>query len=463
MHTIVSLIPNSEHVTNAGEQLRANGIAEEKIHILHRNADVWQQLNGRQQIHTAVKDALIGMMLGLVVGLLYGITAGILNCRLMGCPVATSLMMLALISIYWMAAGAFLGGVIGFDQLEQKLYGCLRTWSVTNTRKAYIPPADILAEVKQALQRHVPGDIDWVTFVGSGEPTLHSDIGRLIRQVKAFTDLPVAVITNGALLYQPDLRQELAAADAVMPSLDAGTADLYRRINRPHPETTFDRLVDGLIAFRRVYRDKLWPEVMLVRGLNDSEEALQAIAAVLRRVNLDEIHISLPTRPPVETWVEPADAEGVMRAQAILGDVARVLHPAQGQFDLSGCDKPTDAKGESGKSTIIVLLARALAQRGYQVCVLDADSTNVGLHQALGVKSMPRPLLDYFGGMVFSGGAVTCPVGDPTLLTGAEITLDKLPIVTSMNTMHRNITPITAVTTRVVTDLAGDLASATPA
>lgn len=243
-----------------------------------------------------------------------------------------------------------LGQSLGIDTIPLKTcnWNCVycqlgRTRPVTNTRKVYIPPADIMAEVKQALQRHAPGEIDWVTFVGSGEPTLHSDIGRLIRQVKAITDLPVAVITNGALLYQPGLRQELAAADAVMPTLDAGTADLYRRINRPHPETTFDRLVAGLIAFRRVYRGKLWPEVMLVRGLNDSEEALQAIAAVLRRADPDEIHISLPTRPPVETWVEPADAEGVMRAQAILGDVARVLHPAQGQFDLGGCDNPTDA------------------------------------------------------------------------------------------------------------------------
>ncbi|MFW6070673.1 MAG: P-loop NTPase [bacterium] len=84
-------------------------------------------------------------------------------------------------------------------------------------------------------------------------------------------------------------------------------------------------------------------------------------------------------------------------------------------------------KGGSGKSTVAVLLARALARHGYDVALLDADSTNVGLHQALGVEHSATPLLDYFGGMVFSGGAVTCPVDDPTLLPGAELTLEQLP------------------------------------
>lgn len=84
-------------------------------------------------------------------------------------------------------------------------------------------------------------------------------------------------------------------------------------------------------------------------------------------------------------------------------------------------------KGGSGKSTVAITLARALRQRGYDVCLLDADSTNMGAHLALGIGHAPKPLLDYFGGMAFSGGSVTCPVDDPTPLLNAEIDLDQLP------------------------------------
>jgi wyosine [tRNA(Phe)-imidazoG37] synthetase (radical SAM superfamily) len=212
-----------------------------------------------------------------------------------------------------------------------------------NARRNYILPEVILAEVQAALSAHRSGEIDWITFVGSGEPTLHASIGLLIRQVKTLTDVPVAVITNGSLLYRPEVRQELLAADAVLPTLDAGDADLYRKINRPWPELTFERLVDGLIAFRREYTGKLWIEVMLVKGLNDSEEALRAIARVVHRLQPDQVHINLPTRPPAETWVQPADEEGLMRATAILGDIASVVHPAEGTFDLCGCANLIDA------------------------------------------------------------------------------------------------------------------------
>lgn len=133
---------------------------------------------------------------------------------------------------------------------------------------------DILLEVKQALDAHKPEEIDWVTFVGSGEPLRHSGMGYLIRRVKQLTELPIAVITNGSLRYLPEVRQELVIADAVLPSLDAGTPGLYRRINRPLADIIDDRVLGGLIHFRSRYRGKLWVEVMLVHGLNATSEAL---------------------------------------------------------------------------------------------------------------------------------------------------------------------------------------------
>ena len=197
--------------------------------------------------------------------------------------------------------------------------------------------------MRAALAAHQPGEIDWVTFVGSGEPLLHSRMGWLIRQVKALTQLPVAVITNGSLLYLPEVRQELIVADAVLPTLDAGNAKLYRKINRPHPEITFERHVNGLIAFRKEYRGKLWVEVMLVNSINDTPQALWENAEILQSIRPEAVHINLPTRPPAEAWVKPPHSESLMQAMAILGYTAEVVHPSVGDFDLSGYDNPVDA------------------------------------------------------------------------------------------------------------------------
>jgi wyosine [tRNA(Phe)-imidazoG37] synthetase (radical SAM superfamily) len=243
-----------------------------------------------------------------------------------------------------------LGQSLGIDTIPLKTcnWNCIycqlgRTVPLNNDRRDYFPREEILAQVEEALATHKPGEIDWLTFVGSGEPTLHLGLGWLIQQVKELTHLPVAVITNGSLLYLPDVRQDLSVADAVMPSLDAGSADRYRQINRPHPEVTFERLVNGLLAFRSEYSGKLWIEVMLVQGLNDSEEALRDIAELLRRIRPDEVHINMPTRPPAETWVRPPDESGLMRALAILGGSAKVVHPAEGTFDLGSDEKIVDA------------------------------------------------------------------------------------------------------------------------
>jgi len=236
-----------------------------------------------------------------------------------------------------------LGQSLGIDPVPLKTcnWNCVycqlgRSLPMVNEQKDFFPAEEILTEVKNALRSHQPGEIDWVTFVGSGETTLHASLGWLIREVKKLTNLPVAVITNGSLLYKQEMRRDLLTADAVLPSLDAGTVELYQRINRPYPTLSFESLLDGLISFREVYQGNLWIEVMLVKDLNDSEDQLTRIATALKRIKPDEIHIMQPTRPPVETWVKPTDEEGLSRALAIFGDTARVIHPASGSFDLGG-------------------------------------------------------------------------------------------------------------------------------
>jgi wyosine [tRNA(Phe)-imidazoG37] synthetase (radical SAM superfamily) len=243
-----------------------------------------------------------------------------------------------------------LGQSLGVDPVPLKTcnWNCVycqlgRSKPMVNERKEYFPAEDILVDVKQALALHTPGDIDWITFVGSGETTLHSRLGWLINEVKVLTQHPVAVITNGSLLYLPEMREELALADAVLPSLDAGTQEMYQRVNRPMAELPFESLLEGLITFRKEYQGKLWVEVMLLQGLNDTELALRDIANALVRIQPDEVHILLPTRPPVETWVQPADEDGLLRARAILGDIAHVIHPGSGSFDLSGNESLVDA------------------------------------------------------------------------------------------------------------------------
>jgi len=243
-----------------------------------------------------------------------------------------------------------LGRSLGIDPVPLKTcnWNCVycqlgRTQPLTGERAEYAPAGQIVEEVREALEIHRSSEPDWVTFVGSGEPTLHARLGWMIRQVKAVTRTPVAVITNGSLLHRPEVREELAAADAVLPSLDAGTAALFRSVNRPHPAFNFDQLVDGLASFRQGYPGKLWIEVMLVKDLNDHEAALKDVASVLSRIQPDEVHISLPFRPGAESWVQPADPAGLARAAVILGAVSRVLPPIPEGIDLSIPDDLVDA------------------------------------------------------------------------------------------------------------------------
>jgi wyosine [tRNA(Phe)-imidazoG37] synthetase (radical SAM superfamily) len=234
-----------------------------------------------------------------------------------------------------------LGQSLGIDPIPFKTcnYNCVycqlgRTMPVTHERQDYFPPGTILSEVESELERHGAGEIDFVTFVGQGEPLLCASLGWLIRSVKKLTEIPVAVITNGSLLFRKDVRGELQGADVVIPTLDAADQQTFRRINRPWRSLRAERIVEGLEVFRPEFEGQLWIEVMLVGGLNDTEPVLAALAQACDRIRPDRIQLNVPIRPPAEDWVKPTGSEGLLRAMTILGEAAEVVPPAEGEFDL---------------------------------------------------------------------------------------------------------------------------------
>ena len=240
-----------------------------------------------------------------------------------------------------------LGASLGINPVPFKTcsYSCVycqlgRTRNLTATRQYYFPVKAILDEVKISIERE---DIDYITIVGEGEPTLYSGIGRLILGVKKLTETPVAVITNGSLLSDVQVRDELMAADVVLPTFDAGDRETFRKINRPHHNISFEDMVEGLKMFAREYTGRLWVEIMLVKGINDSEEELRRIKEYLHDIEPERVYLNIPIRPPAESWVEPPDESGIILAHSIIGESVSIAGYERGKFSLSGFDSPMDA------------------------------------------------------------------------------------------------------------------------
>jgi wyosine [tRNA(Phe)-imidazoG37] synthetase (radical SAM superfamily) len=166
----------------------------------------------------------------------------------------------------------------------------------TMERREWVPVGDILEEVRRKLaEQH---RIDVITFSGSGEPVLHSGLGALIDGIRRMTDLPIAVLTNGSYMDDAAVRADLARADIVVPSLDAVTPEVFQAINRPHRKLHLEDVIAGLKAFRKEFQGKLWLEVLLVEGVNDSDEDVKRLAAVAAEIEPDRIDLNTVVRPP---------------------------------------------------------------------------------------------------------------------------------------------------------------------
>lgn len=179
---------------------------------------------------------------------------------------------------------------------------------------------------------------DYVTFVGSGEPTLYKDLGILIKKAKELTNKRICVITNGSLLCNEKVANEIMNCDVVMPSLDAGNEKDFIKINRPHPEIKFQSMLQGLIDFKKEYSGYFWLEVMLMKGINDSREKLIEIKQKIDLIQPDRVDINVPIRPPTEDWVEIPNEIVYDRIKELFEDYSNINFPEKGTFEHSHGD-----------------------------------------------------------------------------------------------------------------------------
>ena len=194
-----------------------------------------------------------------------------------------------------------LGNSLGIDVIPHKTcsYNCIycQLGSEENTitdLKNYYSVDEIIYELKEALLNNK--NIDYITFTGSGEPTLYKDLKKLIYEIKQITDIPVCIITNGSLLYKQEMRSNLLLADLVIPSLDAGNEDTFKLIDNPNKEIDFDKMVEGLIEFKKVFKGEYWLEIFLLKDINDNEDELDDIIKIVNKIKPDRIQLITATR-----------------------------------------------------------------------------------------------------------------------------------------------------------------------
>jgi wyosine [tRNA(Phe)-imidazoG37] synthetase (radical SAM superfamily) len=238
-----------------------------------------------------------------------------------------------------------LGTSLGVDLVPQKTCTlncvyceCGPTTDHSCGRRDYVPTDQVIAELDDYLA--TAPDLDYVTFAGSGEPTLHVGIGRIISFIKdRYPRYRVAVLTNSTLLRDPDVRAGLMQADLVVPSLDAVSEEVFQEINRPHPDLTAEGVLTGLVAFAREFPGEVWLEVFIVPGLNDTNAEVSRLKDAIAAISPDRVQINTLDRPGTEVWVQPASPLALERIAAMLGrnaEVIRVACPGPGVPPMVG-------------------------------------------------------------------------------------------------------------------------------
>lgn len=243
---------------------------------------------------------------------------------------------------------------------------CGETTNLVNIQDEYVPVDEVIKELDDFMKENP--ELDVITFAGSGEPTLNSGIGRVINHIKEnYPDFDIVVLTNGTLLWKEDVRKALLNADIVMPSVDAVSDDIFNKIGRPSEGTTSEKLIEGLVEFRKEFKGRLIIEIFIIPGLNDSENELKLLNKACEKIQPDEIHLNSLDRPGAEDWIEIPD----------IMTMERIKNHFQ-SFEVKIIGKPQERKHQGFKDEEISKMIIATLKR--------RPSTISDLENSLGVE-----------------------------------------------------------------------------
>jgi wyosine [tRNA(Phe)-imidazoG37] synthetase (radical SAM superfamily) len=297
--------------------------------------------------------------------------------------------------VYGPVASRRLGRSLGVDLVPFKTcsYDCTycqlgRTTNKTIERKHYVAMDNVLEELDKKLA--IGPMPDYISLAGSGEPTLNLCIGNLIDMIKSRRKIPLAVLTNGSLLWMTEVQDALMNADIVLPSLDAGNEVLFQCVNRPHEDISFEKMVEGLAAFTKRFRGEVWLEVMLLGGVTGIPGEAKKIAGLVRRIRPARVQLNTVSRPPAEDFAFPISPDRMVALKGFFPNRVDII------CETGKDDAHTSVFSNATETDIIALLFR-------RPCTVDDVANGLGIHVTEAIK--------HLDGLVASGQAITVTSG----------------------------------------------------
>ena len=230
------------------------------------------------------------------------------------------------------------GRSLGVNPLPRKTcnYSCVycqlgRTPRLQTERKVFFQTESVVEDVRKAVER-ADEEIDYITFMGDGEPTLAANLGDMAEGVRAFWDGKMALISNGSLFHEEEVRRDAEPFDVISPTVSAGDERTFRQLHRPPRSLSMEKVMEGLRLLKKEHPGEMWAEMMLVGGVNDSLTSLLSIRKVLREIGPDRLYVAVPTRPPAEIWALPPSKGSLRQVFDVFPEAMDMTEPEEGPF-----------------------------------------------------------------------------------------------------------------------------------